>query len=545
MRSAIISILLLVAFLSNAQEFNTYLLYKEKAKKYFYLKTDAKILGNYENNTLSTISMYFTDPQYMMERERILGVYIDKLDATKAGLGSLDTAGVVYNKCNNQRMSFGKLHSFGKFTLPPVYTNFSYINYAGLFAQKLKNGNLKAVCEIDYGSNKFVYINLPEAKDYSLLSPNLILFRDLNNKLGLLNEKGEIILEAKYDSCKPVFNYYIYHINTKNKILSKSWIQDMPVSMAKLVNKSTNSDYSILQNTAKPPVFLLNDSKATILVSAKYSTKPINNAVISSHFLPNPNGTSFYIIHGDNYEYDIITTYGEKPDPKLKYAYLETVRRDTTKGVDYKWTFDPKADYSKPFASVATDSLYWENIKKYKEDVSNQKKEKEEHLKKVEASSSNYTTVMTGNYESIKWEEGYKTYTGSGGFDEIMSVRTEDMNVIRVSIYFKAKAGQLEPEVHKLDMTATLAIEPTVIKGKGFGIDAKDVNGYRLFQPMPKKDEKPDINQFKKENKQNERQEISVKSISGTYNPITREIHISAEKTFGGTINITAKKTQK
>jgi hypothetical protein len=552
MKKFITAFILLATFISNAQEYNTYLLKKEelkgKDKGKYYLKSNESIVGDLSYDKLNSIYLWNSTNPPEYEKDERVGVYIDKLDAAKANLSLFDTAGIIFNSYANKRVGFGKLHSFGKFTLPPVYTNFTFVNGNAIYGQKLKNGNWKgASASYNTDIKKYEYILLPENKDYTLLSPNLILFKDINNKYGLMDSYGNILADAEYDTCMPVFKYHSYDI-TKAKVQSQSWIKDKPVSLQK--NFVTPNSYlapNLLQNSEKLPVFLLKNKEYTILASAKYITKPIKNAVISSHSLPGPNQSYFYFIHFNQQEYDIISWYGIKPEQKYKYAYLETIKRDSTPGLDSKWNFTDKEDYSEPFRAYSVDSLNQVKYKKEYDDAQKLKAEKADYILKVEASPDNYTTVMKGTYENIKWEEAYKTYsTAGGGYDELMSVKTEDMNIIRLSIYFTAKASQYDSEIHKFELTATMAIEPTVIKGKGFGIDSKDVDGYRLFQRLAKTDEKPDVDKFKNEmNAKGKKAELDLKSISGTYNPITREIQFTVEKTFGGTILITAKRTQK
>ncbi len=545
MKKFITVIILLAAFFANAQEYNTYLLKKEEEKgKYkgkYYLMTNEKIVGNLSYDKLSSIYTWNSTNPPEYQKDNRVAVYIDKLDAAKANMPSLDTAGVIYYKYGNKRVGFGKIHSFGKFTLPPVYTNATFVNGNAIYGQKLKNGNWKgASATFNTDTKKYEYILLPENKDYTLLSPKLTLFKDINNKYGLMDDYGNILAEAKYDTCLSVFKYQSYNKNTKAKVQSESWIKEKPVSLQNIF-VATNSymESNIYQKTDKLPVFLLKNKEYTILASAKYITKPIKNAVISEHNFPGTNNQSyFYFIRQNKEEYDIISCFGDKPEQKFRYAYLETIKRDSTPGLDYNWNFSEKEDYSEPFRGYSVDSLKLVKYKKEYEEQQKIKAEKEDYIRKVEASAANYTTKLTGSYEKIVWFDNFNKYESAGGhYDESMTLRTQDLNRVKLTLNFKGKPDRYDVVIHKLSLTAEFYVEPATIKAGDSKFTAENVQGYRLFQPesiIKTPDGKP-----RNDNK------IDIKSVSGTYNPLTNEITIYVEKFIGGSFTITAKKTQK
>ena len=82
-------------------------------------------------------------------------------------------------------------------------------------------------------------------------------------------------------------------------------------------------------------------------------TKPLQNPAISKHVISN-SGHSFYALRS-NTEIEIVNEDGSAPKPGWKYAYLESIRRDTTEGESRLWNFDTKSDYSMPFVSVTVE----------------------------------------------------------------------------------------------------------------------------------------------------------------------------------------------
>lgn len=350
------------AAMVNAQNINTYLFKKDPDSDYAYI-SNTKFIGKMDDREMSKITVYPTQ-----DRFDPVCVYIDLINEKKSQTSLGDTAKTLYNRYNN-RIGFGllKLDSEGmKFLLPPVFSEYHMVksnneeNY--FFGQKLKNGNWKCATVLNKDMNK---INqFPEMKDYTILGQNFILFKDLNDKFGLMDYTGNILAEAKYDTCIENFSYSYYgekenlvkeEKTYKANIRSSS---NKPYHDCESFERSFNAnknyrDFSPIEINNEM-VFLLKNGESSVLASSNYITREVKNARVL-YF--NNASLDFYLLEGHGNDHDIILSNGLKPSEKYKYAYIETARRDTTNGIFSNWQMNDKIDYSKPFNTSNLDSI--------------------------------------------------------------------------------------------------------------------------------------------------------------------------------------------
>lgn len=442
---------------TQAQEFNTYLLVKKKttgkeATSKYRCETNEKLLGIVYGSGSTRSKMLSSYPDFRPVSTMNVQVLIDRLNFNLAGLRASDTAGINYVKLGDSRVAYAVIDGYGKFLLGPFYTCRLDIGISGpyLFGQKLKNGKWKAVSCYDRSSGYDIgYNHFPENDDYNLISPNLVLFKNAKGKFGLMDIRGNEVLQPDFDTFEFDFWYTTYPINSTSEVVTeKTKAMFSSSSLEENLNHMLKSPetYEMKQNRSyhyfkkEEGVFKMSNKEFTVLVSEKYITKAIKNAKVSYHsFGP----ISFYLLSGDNEDYDIINADGTKANEKYKYAYQETIKRDRTPGMFRKWGFDSGIDYSRPFTAINVDSVARAEKEKEKSEYQRKVKEKEDDFKKLEADPSNLTRLLKGSYSISSYSDNglslYPTY-------QTLFIGTESYNVVSFSIHVQRIDYQMNSE---------------------------------------------------------------------------------------------------
>lgn len=497
------------AAIVNAQDINTYLFKRDPDSDYGYI-SNTKLLGKMVERRMSEISLYPNQDRYDP-----VCVYIDLINVKKSQTSLGDTTGTVYNRYDN-RIGFGLLKQGSggtKFILPPVFSEYHVVrigdsfdeNY--LFGQKLKNGNWKCVTVLNKDMNK---INqFPEMKDYTILGQDLILFKDLNGKYGLMNYTGNILAEAKYDTCITHFSYSYYGENenlvkeekpsiaNRSNFLNKPFYDCESFERSFMDNKDSRDLYFPIE-MKEEMVFLLKSGESSILASSNYITKEVKNARVFNFYNASLN---FYQLIGDGNDHDIILLNGFKPDEKYKYAYIETARRDTTNGIFSNWGMDDQTDYSKPFNTSNLDSI--ELARKEEQRIYLAKVRKEEELKrlkdeelerkKIELEKKNtnsLTSPLEGSYSFSSFADGSMSMAPNFSIFTISADATS-----RVNLYISVQNNDYRMNTeYKFNAEMTLEVTKS---------------GNTLYLSKP-----------------NDIIQDNIQSVSGAYNESTRELNL-------------------
>ncbi|MFN8242083.1 MAG: hypothetical protein U0X39_15190 [Bacteroidales bacterium] len=485
MKIQLVFVLLALSCVSFSQKANSYLIKGSGQSK-------EKVAGSLYGDKISS--------QYLNDVFNITAVYIDDIDPSAAKIDIKSKDEFVFHNYLGKKISFGIMEKNGNFPLPPLYTHhqeYSPVNSPGkyiLLGQKLANGNWRAAA-INRYPDKWIFKAglLPEMKDYNLMGPDLIVFRDLKDKIGIMDLNGNIRVNAIYDSLKGVINYLVYDDvkKTGSKALKEvSPIEETMEECYKLSgSKFDNSSSVRIQRNTWFPLYIMKNNDSVILVSTMYKTRPVKNPVISSHSF---GSTMFYLIRGSGGIFDIIDRDGTKPEDKFKYAYLETIRRDTTPGMEKKWEFDVQKDYTKPFKTVNYDSIKLAEEAKaaYMKKVEEEKKAKiareaAERRRELVNDPTNYATDVEGTYEVSEFKINgfkYQKYTRGSYSDNSMSVTMPEKNRLVVNVKFAGLASSTDAQYQKYEVTLNLKTDESLIMPNGPGSDGSALMGVTLLK---------------------------------------------------------------
>jgi hypothetical protein len=261
-------------------------------------------------------------------------------------------------------------------------------------------------------------------------------------------------------------------------------------------------------------VYLFKKGDTTLLASSEFITRPVTKGFISAHWF---GLTQFYLLKGKGNDFDIINFNGTTPDPAEKYAYYESIKRDTTMGMDRKWQYTKGADYSRPFRAMTVDSIKMaeaEEIARVKR-IEAEKKEREyavirkialEEETRLRNDPENYANLIAGTYDVSNFAEHGISFRKTGYnnvIDHYMSIVTGRKNIIYVTIKYKGMRNQWDAQFFTYDISA------------GFYV-TKAADGYILTSPT-----EGDNTRLTPDNAG------ALRNVSGFYNPSTSEIEIS------------------
>jgi hypothetical protein len=522
-----------------AQEYNLYLI--EKTDTYLGpgYKTKGKLLGYVDPD--HKIDRVILPPCSLAKKYEAAPVvaYTELIDPAK---GKIDPAGlnnVVLLNLKGKRIGFGMINCDGNFIIPPFYTlrheSVSFKekenNRYNFFGQKTKNGTWKAVSFDKFEpSDEIRFYNFPENKDYNFLNPSLILFRNPRGKYGIMDFRGNTIVEAKYDTCYLSFGYTTYPLSSKTETVVKFNTGIMPKSLARdfseISSNYTNKNMGYARNepSSGHNVFLMENKDSTLLISSEYVTRPIVKAFLSVHEFGN---TKFYLLEGAGDDFEIINFNGSSPNPAYKYAYYESIRRDKTKGADRIWAFKVADDYSKPFKAMTVDSVKMMEAEALKLKWALNREATIEQEARLKNDPENYAYRIKGKYEVVEFSEhGMKFIkTGSNDVtDHYMNIGSSRKNSIYVTIKYRGMRSSSDAQYF------TYNIDVSFIVSKGTLQSGGEV--FILSNETETDNSKMTAEKMKQ-----------IKTLSGYYDPSKSEITISLNTVGGERFSIVAKRT--
>ena len=524
-----------MSIVTHAQECNKYLIKPKKIGSSMYYYTNPKLLGDYYDDQILVL-----DLDRHPQKPQIVYVNLDVIDFALAGIEGTVPDDMVFNTYHPQRIGVGLINTYGKFFVPPFYTQVQKVDFRYvmgdyeryiLLGRKLKNGNWQALTfDNDYEEER-IFNELPEQKDYTLLTRNVIIFTDRNNKYGLIDFTGKIQVEAAFDTIYADFIYQWFPKNSTTQIRTGQSDTKLPESLESAFNKMSvkyngNLEGRDYKNGAII-IYLMKNEESMVLFSDTYITKPIKNATLTKHEFKDKD---FFLLTGKDGDYDIIDLDGTSMDDKLKYAYFETIHRDTS-GIERDWAFDPAKDYSKPYRLVNYDSIKLAEIKKKEaEEVlkNQQNKEAAAQRELLEKDPTNYSTILAGNYDITEFTDDNRKLEKTGyNYETNLNSSWTKKNKADLSINFKGMFYRTDAQFHTFDIDIAVRIQKGVVGEGSFNVGQGKVDGYILSA---------DADMILPGS--------AFTSVRGTYNPFTREIYIVAVKTSGGTITIRGVKTR-
>lgn len=288
------------------QELNTYLSLQSKCthkdyKGKKYTHTNAELLGDIWGNEMHGTTMI--DCAGKVYKKVRVFVNYDKIDYTLAGIDTTGSADVAFDTFLRQRISLGLIDGYGKFIIQPVYTSlgFTEIGNSGVYnifcMQNLKSGRKRVVHFDESGKLLHPILTFNDAQG---LPGEFFKAKGMNNKWGVFNCSGELILDTIYWSVEPYKSYSTY--DCKNLLM---------------VKHEENGDYNLAGKDG--------------IIKPEYK-----NPKISRHYLTpyKQNAIEFYAITDTTGVFEIINTEGQLMDSQAPYYFLfrEQVEREK---IDY------------------------------------------------------------------------------------------------------------------------------------------------------------------------------------------------------------------
>lgn len=301
-----------------AQELNTYLSLQTKCpdkefKGKKYTHTNPELLGDIWGNQMHATTL--VDCAGKVYKSVKVFVNFDKIDYTLAGIDTTGSADVAFDTFQGQKISIGLIDGYANFIIQPVYTELGFTKiknsdaYIIFCKQNLKSGRQR-VSHIDE-SGKLVH-PIFTFNDARGLPGEFFKAKGMNNKWGVFNYSGELILDTMYWSVDTYKSYSTY--DCKNLLM---------------VRNEENGDYNLAGNNG--------------IINPEYK-----NPKISRHYLTpfNQKAIEFYAITDTTGVFDIINTEGQLLNSQNPYYFLfrEQVEREK---VDYfaaqNW-YDPNKE---------------------------------------------------------------------------------------------------------------------------------------------------------------------------------------------------------
>ncbi len=300
------------------QELNTYLSLQSKCthkdyKGKKYTHTNAELLGDIWGNEMHNATMVDCAGEvYKIVR---VSVNYDKIDYTLAGIDTTGSADVAFDSFKGQRISVGLIDGYGKFIIQPVYTSLGFTEignsrvYNITCMQNLKSGR-KRVAHFDE-SGKLLH-PIFTFNDAQGMPGEYFKAKGMNDKWGVFNYSGELILDTMYWSVDTYKSYSMYEC--KNLLM---------------VRHEENGDYNLAGKDG--------------MIKPEYK-----NPKISRHYLIpyQQKAIEFYAITDTTGVFEIINTDGQLLDSQMPYYFLfrEQVEREK---IDYfaaqNW-YDPNKE---------------------------------------------------------------------------------------------------------------------------------------------------------------------------------------------------------
>ena len=162
--------------------------------------------------------------QYMMKIEADRGYYYV--------VGSNNSYYIVMNSADYRYRKFGLIDKSGRTVLSPEYAHIDVLGENVIIATKdLINGNHETVI-IDANGNALEdlrqYDSIRDYNGFYYYETCKFLITSSNNKYGLLNEYGNVILDCKYDSIEIKNDYIIAKLNGKYGLLNSIGWEMLP-----------------------------------------------------------------------------------------------------------------------------------------------------------------------------------------------------------------------------------------------------------------------------------------------------------------------------